>query len=292
MKNKKGIALLMMLIMISSLVGVVMICAFVLSHEVNKDERYDITRQRMLEVKRSLIGRLADIGGGEDIASCGGFISDYGEPDVPATFNIGNLLSNLGFIGWSYNSTYEFWAGYRGERYIKPNANDESVVPPTPIFIDGWGNLMQVCFNGDLIEIESWGSDGIDDGAIPPTDYGRDIVDVFYWRRSLSVNALITTDEPLFQGRNVDIRAQLIYPEHGNIQPPADAVDTIAIDMAGDGVGAFTFAGVFPVGLRKVNFLIDEDIPPYMTGDILAVEALCISNGQTVGCTLDMNVEI
>ena len=174
MKREKGIILLMMLAMISSLAIVIMICAFVLSHEVNKDERHDITRQRMLEVKRALIGRLADVSGGEDIISCDGFISDFGEPiDTPVNF-IDRLLNEQDpavgpdiWVDWHYDSQPlpEFWAGYR---VAAPNDGCYLKVPPaqpnpTNEFLDGWGFPIEVVFvggvGGNTIDIISRGSD-------------------------------------------------------------------------------------------------------------------------------------
>ena len=257
MRREKGIALLMMLIMISSLVGVVMICAFVLSHEVNKDERYKITRQRMLDIKRALIGRLADISGGEDIASCGGFINDYGEPDSTDPFGTGNFLGVLlnkqsvpAWPNWSYSGAPdEFWAGYRDERYLTPPAGEWDDNPPYPhSFYDGWGYSLEVEFPAafpDRINIISRGSDGVN-GAVNPGSYDEDIIDSFCWRRP---QVDLTVRNNVAVGANLNV--ELIYPRQGSVQPElqnhnftfAGETHTFSFVDGGNGI---------PVGLRKV----------------------------------------
>ena len=270
MRNNKGIALLMMLIMISSLVGVIMICAFVLSHEVNKDERYDITRQRMLEVKRALIGRLTDVGGGEDIASCGGFINDYGEPDdmdpftLPNRNFIGVLLNRQSVTtlvppwpgavaGWLYSGApSEFWAGYRDERYLIPPAGEWDNNPPYPHnFYDGWGYPIEVEFpvaSPNSINIISRGSDGTN-GAVNPGSYDEDIIDTFYWRRS---QVDVTVRNGVVGGANLNV--ELIYPWRGSVQ---SELQNHNFTFVGE-THIFIFSDVahggngIPVGLRKV----------------------------------------
>ena len=257
MKRERGIALLMMLIMISSLAIVVMICAFVLSHEVNKDERYDITRQRMLKVKRALIGRLADVSDGEDITSCGGFISDYGEPDSTDPFGTGNFLkvlldrNSVTWLGLPYDYVNEFWAGYRGERYLNPPSGETD-------FKDGWGYSLKVSFlPDDQIEIKSLGSDGVDNGSSQFSDYRRDIPERFYWRRDMEVKITNTS------GNNIKVR--LVYPDKGVVKATPD----VSVNV-GDTIPV-TFSGI-PVGLRKIEI---ED-----GGMIKRTKMLCLPPGS------------
>ncbi len=250
MRNKKGIALLMVLAMISSLVGVVMLCAFVLSHEVNKDERYEITRQRMLEVKRALIGRLADVPGGKDITSCSGFINDFGEPNNLIFYDTNNFISVLldepdpgpvpPWPDWLYDPVHRFWSGYRvwvanDGFYLKAPSGQPN---PTIEFLDGWGYPIVVRFIDDAddnkIEIKSRGNDNLWD-ANPGADttyYGKDIVDTFYWRRQITV-----TNNTGFPN------VRLIYPFQGTISTEEQVVAP----------GPVTFAAVVPVGLRKLE---------------------------------------
>ncbi|MEW6103809.1 MAG: hypothetical protein AB1630_08380 [bacterium] len=252
MRNNKGIALLMALAMISSLVGVIMICAFVLGHEANKDQRYEITRQRMLKVKRALIGRMADVAGGEDITSCGGFISDYGEPGDINSFINNNFVPVLldepdGYLDWNYDSTHKFWHGYRTSAandgyYLKaPPAQPN----PTTHFLDGWGYGIEVNFVDDdningiedgenKMTIKSKGDDNLWDtepGA-DTTYYGKDIVDAFYWRRQITV-----TNNTGFPN------VRLIYSFQGTISTEDRSVNP----------GPVTFATEVPVGLRKLE---------------------------------------
>ena len=270
MKREKGIALLMMLIMISSLAIVVMICAFVLSHEVNKDERYDITRQRMLKVKRALIGRLADVSDGEDITSCGGFISDYGEPDSTDPFGTGNFLkvlldrNSVTWLGLPYDYVNEFWAGYRGERYLNPPSGETD-------FKDGWGNSMQVSFDVDKIKIRSLGKDGMPDGAIPPTNYDKDIEETFYWHRETKVKV---KNIPNTTGGNVTLKVDFIYPNKGKVK---NKDDSDSIPPGGKLESVFDFGNLkFPVGLRKI---VIYDV--YDNSIVKITRTLCISPGTS-----------
>lgn len=265
MKRNEGYALLIMTAMISLLAITVMICAFVLSHEVNKDERYTITRQRMLNVKRALIGRLADIGGGENITFCGGFINDYGEPDSAtpffATNNFIGVLLNRQSVpawpgaaaGWSYSGApNEFWAGYRDENYIMPPAGEWNNNPPYPHnFYDGWGYHIEVEFPAafpNRINIISRGSDGAN-GAINSGSYDEDIVDTFYWRRS-QVDVTVRNNVVAVANLNVE----LLYPWQGNVQ---SELQNYNFTFVGE-THLFSFTDIahggsgIPVGLRKV----------------------------------------
>ena len=311
LRTKKGIALLMVIAMICSLAIVVVICAFVLSREVNKDERYEITRQRMLEVKRALIGRLADVSGGEDITSCGGFINDYGEPgDANDKGNIMKiLLGNIvpvdtplvpppNWPNWDYDDiNYEFWAGYRGDKYLKaPPAQPK----PSEQFLDGWGYPIEVTFIQDttpehtVITIKSNGSDGLAGGS---GNYTEDQSDTFYWKRGSNVNATIRTKNLVYQINPMPIRTEVIYPFQGKVQKSA-TVDVNFDLTAGIGNGTFTFAGNFPVGSRKIIFSVGPGGPG--AGNLLATKMLCISPAQAVAVTplpspqytLNMDVEI
>ena len=255
MKREKGIALIMMLAMISLLAIVIMICAFVLSHEVNQDERHEITRQRMLQVKRSLIGRLADVSGGEDIISCGGFISDFGEPiDTPVNF-IDRLLDEQDpavgpdiWLDWHYEdalpNNYQFWAGYR---VAAPNDGYYLKVPPaqpnsTTEFLDGWGFPIEVVFvggaGGNTIDIISRGSDGQSDSG-GEIGYEYDVTESFNWRRRIT----ITNNT----GFAADFR--LIYPLRGAVTFE-DHINTPMFPAPGS---TFTFVANVPVGLRKIE---------------------------------------
>ena len=178
--NNRGMALIMALLMVVTVISAVMIVSFI-GGGLDNDIRYEVTRGRMLEVKRALLGRLADVGGGKDITSCGGFMSDYGQPDDLANFNIAVLLGSQG-SKWSYDITQNFWAGYRGERYLNPPHGQPD---PKTKFLDGWGFEIYLMLSGDSIEIKSKGSDGKDGGS---GDYKEDIVESFYWQRGVTVN--------------------------------------------------------------------------------------------------------
>ncbi|MCL0096384.1 hypothetical protein M1N66_02095 [Thermodesulfovibrionales bacterium] len=254
-RSNKGMALLTVLIMISSLVGVIMLCAFVLSHEVDKDERHQITRERMLEVKRALIGRLADTGGGKGITAGGGFISDFGEPDDINSFINNNFIPVLldepdAYPDWSYDSGRQFWAGYRvwaandGSYLIAPPGQPN----PTAQFWDGWGFPLEVAFLGDEIEIRSRGSDG-PGGVESALDYRQDIVKTFHWRRGVTVG--IHNNSHVASPPGYKITGRLVYPRKGEVRIATYAA---IINIATGATVSTTFANI-PVGLRKMQIL-------------------------------------
>lgn len=247
--NDRGMALVMALLMVVTLVGAVMIVSFVGGRGLDDDIRCEVTRGRMLEVKRALLGRLADVGGGKDITSCGGFMSDYGMPDDPANFNIAILLSSQG-SNWSYDDTQKFWAGYRGERYLNPPQGQPD---PETKFLDGWGFEIDLMLSGDSIEIKSKGSDGKDGGS---GDYKEDIVESFYWQRGVTVNNRTGSDGEF----------RLIYPSKGLVMS--------AGQILSDGSsGAFSS---IPVGLMKIEVLDTS-----AASELQSIRMLCLPPGKT-----------
>jgi len=247
-----------------------MICAFVLGHEVNKDQRHEITRQRMLEVKRALIGRLADVNGGGDIICCGGLISDYGEPDVTDDF-IDKLLSRpSGWQDWYYDdpsyNDYQFWGGYRGERYLVPPPGETD-------FRDGWGYSIEVEFpaaSPDSINIIGRGSDGQPDGG-SETGYEHDIIETFYWRREVEVKV---KNIPNATGGNITLKVDFVYSDKGNVESKDD-IDTIP--SGGKAESIFDFGNLkFPVGLRKI---VVYDV--YDNSIVKKIKMLCLPPGAS-----------
>lgn len=275
LSSNEGIALLTIVVMLSGLIGLVAVCAFVMGNEADDDARYDETRERMLEVKRALIGRLADIGGGEDVTSCGGFISDYGEHDTPCEFCVDNLLNDSGLEEYAYNDTHLFWAGYRGEGYLEANAKDRV---SNDTFIDGWGNSIEVSFiddgNDSMIEIRSRGQDNIrDEAGGNTTNYGKDTINTFCWRRPVSVEVRNDT------GAISNMKVELIYPYHGVIQ--MQEVPSYDSKITGATTGTFDFPERIPIGLRKILVwdVVNNDteitvycLPPGRDTDIVEIK--------------------
>lgn len=276
-KNNKGFALLIMTAMISLLAITVMICAFVLKHEVDNDQRHVVTLQRMAEAKRALIGRLADVSGGVNVISCGGFISDFGEPgggvDKGKITEI--LLGSVAPVdvppapppnwpNWYYDDVnYQFWAGYRGARYLEIPPGQPN---PTTEFLDGWGYSLQISFDGDKIKIESLGKDGLP-GAADPGSYDEDIKGLFdfKWSRQVEVKIKNTTTNL------VNLKVQFIYPYRGKVTK-ADAIEGIqAIPVKG--TRTYTFVAAFPVGSRKVVALDNMN-------NIKLTRAFCLPSGN------------
>lgn len=247
--NDRGMALIMALLMVVTLIGAVMIASFVGGRRVDDDIRCEVTRQRMQEVKRALLGRLADDGGGKNITSCGGFVSDYGMPDEPGSFGIAALLGSQE-PQWSYDDTHKFWAGYRGERYLDPSPGQPD---PETKFLDGWGFQIDVMVSGDSMEIKSKGSDGKDGGS---GDYKEDIVESFYWQRGVTVS----------NRTGIDAEFALIYPSKGLVMEVSQILS--------DG-SSHTFTGM-PVGLMKIEVLDTSE-----ASRLQSIRMLCLPPGET-----------
>jgi len=284
-KNDRGLVLVSAALMLTALVSVVLVCFFVLGHGAGNDLRYQATRRRMHDVKRALLGRLADARGGKDITACGGFVSDYGEPDdmtpfAPGTDNFVGVLLNRQSVaawqGWSYSGSPEqFWAGYRSDRYLTPSPGEWSDDPPFPHDLrDGWGYPIEVKFIQDstpehtVIEIKSHGSDGLTGGG---GNYKEDVEEAFYWKRSLHVIfQLDATGLGLPDGTDVDVEARTVYPFRGNVATKDQTVTITVNSGIGSGVYDFPIAPPgnmdptkFPVGSRKIIWTLKTDLSPW-----------------------------
>ena len=164
--NHRGVVLIAVLFMLITIIGTILICAFPLVKEADDEIRHRITMQRIKEIKRAMLGRIAEKEGGENInvfgSACGGFLSDFGMasdgrsgfPDPFGTRNFLDVLlrgkeitdpQGIGWEKWHYDPDKKYWAGYRGERYLVPNSYDSY---GNPQFVDGWGNPFKVILSG------------------------------------------------------------------------------------------------------------------------------------------------
>ena len=276
-KGKEGgYLLLWVALLLIALMSVVFVCAFVSERYSDNDDRYIKTVRCMNMVRYALSGKQS--GGG-------GFISDYGEPDsmtpfAPGTDNFTGVLLNKqsvpAWLEWSHSGPpEEFWAGYRGSRYLTPFAGDGNENPPFPHeYLDGWGNPVAVIFLQDttpehtIIEIKSFGSNGVSGGI---GDYREDVTDRFYWKREINIGLqLDVTSLVLPDGTNVDIAAGLVYPFKGSILLKEQTL-TLTVN-SGLATANYSFPVnppgdmtplKFPVGRRKIIWVLKTDLGPF-----------------------------
>ncbi len=268
----RGYILLAVSLLLTAFMSVVLVCSFVAGHGSDNDLRYVKTYACIKKVRQALI------------SDGGGFISDYGEPDILTPFApedsfTGVLLNRQSVAAWqewSYSGPpEEFWAGYRGDRYLALCAGEWNDNPPFPHdFSDGWGNPVEVIFIQDttpehtLIEIKSFGSDGLSGGT---GSYKEDVKDVFYWKRAVELTLFFDAGSlGLPDGLNVDVEASLVYPFHGAVTYK-NQTKTITI-VAGAGSSKYDFpvnppanmnSQKFPAGLRKIVFTLKTDLGPW-----------------------------
>ena len=293
-----GYLLLSVALLLISLMSVVFVCAFVSGRYSDNDDRYIKTARCMNMIRYALSGKQS---------SGGGFISDYGEPDnmtpfAPGTDNFTGALLNRQSVPawreWSHSGPPgEFWAGYRGSRYLSPFAGEWNENPPFPHeFFDGWGNPVAVKFIQDttpehtIIEIKSFGSNGVSGGT---GDYREDLTDRFYWKREVNIGLqLDITSLAIPNGTNVDITAELVYPFKGSILLKEQTL-TLTVN-SGLATANYNFPVnppgdmtplKFPVGRRKIIWVLKTDLDPWggpSANSILADRIIIIPSSTVV----------
>lgn len=258
-RDNKGITLLVIMLMLSSLVCLVTICAYIMAQEADDDTRYQITLERIQQIKRALFGRLAEQPDGEDITSCGGFISDYG-PEFVGWGAVDYLITKKDeWEDWHYDSDTQFWAGWRGP-YL-------TFLPGEENLSDGWGNEFK---NGDVglgctAKIKWYGSDGINN--LPEeSDYKRDFeFEYDYGYRVRRVTVSITNTS----AADADLKVEIIYPQMGNVVKVERGPVNIPADGEPHNV-VFNNPSGLTLGLRKMV------IRDAITNEIKMIKMLCI----------------
>ncbi len=185
--GQEGFILIAAVALLTTLLGVVLLCLYPLAHEARQAPRHREALRRLKAAEQGLFGRLADQPGGEH-AACGGYFSDLGpkvivaevmneygtyQPVLESTMEFwwfrkqGNLpvlksgSTGLGAFGYTdiyrYDQENGFWVGYRGKRYVARPIGDEHMrkdydiwgheVPAEPRFTDGFMGYWVI--NGD-----------------------------------------------------------------------------------------------------------------------------------------------
>ena len=146
--NDRGMVLIAALLMLAAFISVFLICAYALQYESDEDIRYQISHQRMEEMKYALFGVLHKVPGGVGLRYYGGVMSDYG----PFAMDGLSLICKKpgGAKAWHYERwasdqygnevEVNFWAGYRGERYYipPPGEHDPNLgwgIPPLTLIL-------------------------------------------------------------------------------------------------------------------------------------------------------------
>lgn len=181
-----GFTLLEMLLVVF-LMGMLAVAATAMVDNADEQQRFDITKSRLEQIRRAVIGDTSRTLNGEpDIH---GFVADMGR--LPN--NIDELVQLGGQKAWGIQTLsgvvgVELWAGWRGP-YVGMGGTSD--------FRDGWGNpdISGVeAYQGwkftppsDVLSVQSYGSDAADGG----TDYAQDypsgpIINAHDWQLSVS----------------------------------------------------------------------------------------------------------
>ena len=272
-----GYALIVVLFFITVGFAAVAVSHHVCTMMVHDHDRYLTTLENLRNVKIALAGENA-------------FFDNYGEPDNTAE-GINLLLERDNTsTAWHYTSN-RIWCGYRGERYLTATMYD-SVSPYDPLYLDGWGNEVQVTFDNDAVEILSYGSDNLSDSAGGSTDgYAKDISENFYYKRPVRMRVSFIDASGLYSAGSTSVAVCIVYPEKGSELVTTPQTATVSFSSE----AAFVFSEKIPVGTRKAIFYI-----PDTTGIIVAETNVSISghpvgvgegtSSDTVSCEISLKV--
>ena len=159
MINDKGFALITVMFIVTSLISVVYLAAYVAISERRDITSWFITDTKNLRIKRALFGRLADQKGGE-FMSCGGLDSECAPCAEGSSsshfkrriFTIRGYSAKKGdsssnndkcekVYPYRYDSSYGLWAGYRGKSYFHLLPGDEAY---DPWYYDAFGHKLVI----------------------------------------------------------------------------------------------------------------------------------------------------
>lgn len=244
--SDQGMVLIAALLMLAVLTSVFLICAYALQHESDEDIRYQISHQRMEEMKYALFGVLDRVQGGVGFRYYGGVMSDYGpfaRSGLPLICKRPGGAKAWHYKRWAFDQygnkvEVNFWAGYRGEHYYIP--------PPGEHDPDlGWGIPPSVLVLGCKIFYDT-GFDGK-----PKSDYRYLNRRMYYYRiKEFWVVATNKTSQKVY------LKIQVVLPVNGEV-----AVATRAAKGIDNGRShAFVFSekdlrvplATFTPGMRKL----------------------------------------
>ncbi|GIW79818.1 MAG: hypothetical protein KatS3mg105_1625 [Gemmatales bacterium] len=288
--SRSGLTLLELLLVVFIL-SLLAFSAVSLTNTLDEQMRFEETRSRLEQIKKAVIGRPDKALNGQAVVD--GFVADIGR--LPNSLQ--ELLLPGTLPAWQYDSAKRLWAGWRGP-YLQsmPLSNGATA------YYDGWGNIgpapdfgWSFQLSGQSLFVQSFGSDGLDDGATPPTtEYARDYPPdgssfIQPYDHQLNIRGWTVTvkfDNPLGGGGSLpssteELRLRLYYPQEGTLDWPANwpstdaerdqqpylsARLTLAANEVADGATVekvFTFeTGVdkfVPWGIRSLAVVRDSD---------------------------------
>lgn len=227
-----GFSLLEMLLVIT-LLGMMSLTAVVLTEGSDDQARYDDTKNRLLAIKRAIIGDTSRTINGEPEIS--GFVADMGRMPL----SVQELLENVsGVATWGSDSlsitgaTVTLENGWRG-----PYLDYLPTRSGTAVYLDGWG------YDWSGVA-QSLGKDNASGGTEYNSDYPNDpLITENSWQENLNGRTINVRFNKVPE-QTVTLRLRIYYAQDGVIQPPHDS-DTVTLSgVAVSGVASsadFTF---------------------------------------------------
>jgi hypothetical protein len=279
-RQEDGLILITALFMLASLIGLVMICTYPLTHERLDEVRHHNTLNRWKTMERGAFGRLAHQPGGK-FNACGGYFSDTGMK-VKRRGERGEVRRMLEYYKFKkdnsvitekyrYDGESGFWVGYRGKRYTVRPPGEEHLLKkvygtrgvdtsnPRPILVDGYKNPIEYSGYGSWIHYsESEESDGKKHATRLYNPVDKLVVTIAARRSTgtLSVE-LIYAEQP--EGKMYGVETELGVPQ-------ANDLHTFVFEWKNP--DPICPGAVFQMGLKKL--VIYEDGNPRLT------QAICL----------------
>ena len=200
-------------------------------------ERFDETRQRMLEIKKALLGSPGAYVNGQ--RQFGGYIADMGSlPGLNRDGQPESLWNKGSLIPWEYRKNSKIWMGWRGP-YIEETLDN--------VLKDGWGNPFKFIKglsaaedleDGDM-KIKSLGADGKEGGL----EYDQDIEFVI---RETEYMGAVAGQIGFGEGNAGNVEVKIFYPSSG--------IETSEVIEGVDEEGCFRFEkGATGLGEADLN---------------------------------------
>ena len=208
-------------------------------------QRFDETRQRMLEIRKAFLGSPGAYINGQRQFS--GYIADMGElPGLSRDGQPEALWEQGPLPRWGYRNNSKIWMGWRGPYIEEPLDN---------VLKDGWGNPFRFIKGpfpseslGDLdMKIKSLGADGKEGG----TEYDQDIELII---RETEYTGAVAGHVNPGDGNNRNVRIQIYYPSSGTemneVIEGMDEEGCFRFEKGATGEGEADLS--IPVGIRRI----------------------------------------
>ena len=296
---KQGFTLIEVLVVLVILGFIVAMAAQVFMKD-DDQKRFDETRLRMAEIKKTILGSsgsytngqrqfagyAADMGGLPNLVDENGVADPNGQPKGLWTRDFNADGDTIDFVDipdsviWGYRAISRTWMGWRGP-YIEVPPLRTGEVPGQEKLNDGWGNPFRFTRGGGDITIESYGADNINDVG-GETGYDVDIEITIREAEYMAPLAGRVKLPSVLPGYTSPVTVSLYVPLNGVetlLNPTPDAISGDQFDadqyfrFETGAVGTGLYNGNIPVGLRSIFISDSTPVPNTKTAQrIITIE--------------------